>query len=314
VGSHPGSVTDVNSLRQLFPDPNPGGEPDGTTYAYTILDVFATTPLEGNALAVFPDARGLSDEEMQRTAKELNLSETVFLLPPASEGDALLRIFTPWTELPFAGHPVLGAAFVVAVALGTGSVRLETGLGVVPIEMTREGSRLTFGRMQQPIPTFELYERSAELLGALGVGSSELPIEVYRNGPRHAFVMLRSVHEVAALRPDLLALSGHPGVSVNCFADAGGHWKTRMFAPSLGVNEDAATGSAAGPLAVHLARHGRIPFGEEIQIRQGVEIGRPSVLYARAVGNAETIERVEVGGPAVVVAQGSYLVRSARGR
>jgi len=304
----------VNSYRQLFPDPNPGGEPDGTTYPYTILDVFASAPLEGNALAVFPDARGLTPEEMQRTAKELNLSETVFLLPPESEGDALLRIFTPWTELPFAGHPALGAAFVIAVALGTGSVRLETGLGVVPVELTREGSRMTFGLMQQPIPTFEVYERSTELLAALGLASSELPIEVYRNGPRHAFVMLRSVDEVAALRPDLAALAGHTGVGTNCFAHAGDHWKTRMFAPSLGVNEDAATGSAAGPLAVHLARHGLIAFGDQIKIHQGAELGRPSVLYARAVGNAETIERVEVGGAAVVVAQGSYLVRSARGR
>ena len=303
------------ALQQLFPDPGSGGESsDGTTYPYTLLDVFASTPLEGNALGVFPDARGLSTEEMQRTAKELNLSETVFLFPPESDGDALIRIFTPWIELPFAGHPVLGAAFVVAVALGTGSVRLETGLGIIPIEMTREGSRLTFGRMHQPIPTIEIYERAEELLAALGVQRSELPIEVYQNGPRHVFVMLRSEEEVAALRPDLLALAGHAGIGASCFAKAGPFWKTRMFAPSLGVNEDPATGSAAGPLAVHLARHGRIPFGVEIEIHQGVELGRPSVLFARAIGDLRTIERVEVGGAAVVVAQGSFLVRSARGR
>jgi trans-2,3-dihydro-3-hydroxyanthranilate isomerase len=301
----------VNSLQQLFPDPDAGSETPGATYAYTVLDVFASKPLEGNALGVFPDARGMSTLEMQKTARELNLSETVFLLPPESDGDALLRIFTPTTELPFAGHPVLGAAFVVAVVLSTSSVRLETGLGLVPIEMTRQGLRLTFGRMQQPIPTFELYERAEELLAAVGVERSELPVEVYRNGPQHAFVMLRSVEEVEALRPDLLALAGH-ALGVSCFAKAGSHWKTRMFAPSLGVNEDPATGSAAGPLAVHLARHGRIPFGVEIEIRQGAELGRPSVLYARAMGDLRTIERVEVGGSAVVVAQGMYLVRSAR--
>lgn len=301
----------MNSLQQLFPDPDAGSETPGATYAYTVLDVFASKPLEGNALGVFPDARGMSTLEMQKTARELNLSETVFLLPPESDGDALLRIFTPTTELPFAGHPVLGAAFVVAVVLSTSSVRLETGLGLVPIEMTRQGLRLTFGRMQQPIPTFELYERAEELLAAVGVERSELPVEVYRNGPQHAFVMLRSVEEVEALRPDLLALAGH-ALGVSCFAKAGSHWKTRMFAPSLGVNEDPATGSAAGPLAVHLARHGRIPFGVEIEIRQGAELGRPSVLYARAMGDLRTIERVEVGGSAVVVAQGMYLVRSAR--
>jgi trans-2,3-dihydro-3-hydroxyanthranilate isomerase len=302
----------VNSLQQLFPDPDAGSETPGATYAYTILDVFASKPLQGNALGVFPDARGMSSDEMQRTARELNLSETVFLLPPESDGDALLRIFTPTIELPFAGHPVLGAAFVVAVILSTSSVRLETGLGTVPVEMTRQGLRLTFGRMQQPIPTFELYERAEELLAALGVESSELPVEVYRNGPQHALVMLRSVEDVEALRPDLLALAGHAGLGASCFAKAGSHWKTRMFAPSLGVNEDPATGSAAGPLAVHLARHGRIPFGVEIEIHQGAEVGRPSVLYARATGDLRTIERVEVGGSAVVVAQGMYLVRSAR--
>jgi trans-2,3-dihydro-3-hydroxyanthranilate isomerase len=302
----------VNQFRQLFPDPDPGGQATGTTYAYTILDVFAKTPLEGNALGVFPDGRGLSTVEMQRTAKELNLSETVFMFPPESGGDALLRIFTPWIELTFAGHPVLGAAFVVADALGTSAVRLETGLGPVPVEMTREGARLTFGRMQQPIPTFEVYERAAELLAALGVERSELPVEVYLNGARHVLVMLSTVEEVAALRPDLLALAGHPGIGASCFANAGDFWKTRMFAPSIGVNEDPATGSAAGPLAVHLARHSRIPFGMEIEIRQGVEIGRPSVLFARAVGDVNNIERVEVGGSAVVVAQGSFLVRSAR--
>jgi trans-2,3-dihydro-3-hydroxyanthranilate isomerase len=307
-------VIPVNSLQQLFPDPSPGSESPGATYPYTILDVFASNPLEGNALAVFPDARGLTTDEMQRTAREINLSETVFLFPPESDGDALLRIFTPQTELPFAGHPVLGAAFVVSVVLSTGSVRLETGLGPVPVEMTREGLRLTFGRMQQPVPTFEVYERADELLAALGVERSELPIEVYVNGPRHAFVMLRSAEELAALRPDFNALARHAGLGASCFTKAGSHWKTRMFAPSLGVNEDPATGSAAGPLAVHLARHGRIPFGVEIEIHQGDELGRPSVLFARAIGDLRTIERVEVGGAAVVVAQGAYLVRSARGR
>lgn len=302
----------MNSLRQLFPDPDPGGHATGTTYPYTILDVFAKTPLEGNALGVFPDGRGLSDAEMQRTAKELNLSETVFMFPAESGGDALLRIFTPWTELPFAGHPVLGAAFVVADALGTSSVRLETGLGAIPVEMTRAGARLTFGRMQQPIPTFEAYERAPELLAALDVERSELPVDVYQNGPRHVLVMVRTVEEVASLKPDLLALASHPGLGVSCFTKAGNHWKTRMFAPSLGVNEDPATGSAAGPIAIHLARHGRIPFGVEIEIHQGEELGRPSILFARAVGDLKTIERVEVGGSAVVVAQGSFLVRSAR--
>ena len=147
-------------------------------------------------------------------------------------------------------------------------------------------------------------------LAALGVRASSLPVELYRIGPTHAFVRLDSEEEVAALAPDMRALAGL-GVAANCFAGAGARYKTRMFCPAAGVAEDAATGSAAGPLAIHLARHGQIAYGEEIEIRQGAEIGRPSVLYARASGEGERIESVEVGGVAVVVAEGRY--RVARG-
>ena len=110
------------------------------------------------------------------------------------------------------------------------------------------------------------------------------------------------------LKPDLAALGTHARVGANCFAGSGTSWKTRMFAPSLGVPEDPATGSAAGPLAMHLGRHGVVPFGERIEIRQGVEILRPSLLHARAHGTAEKVERVEVGGSAVIVARGEYQV------
>jgi len=308
-------VTGVTTPRLLFPEPHPGEIEPGAgsgTFAYTLLDVFTTKPLEGNQLAIFTDGRVLTTEEMQRVARELNLSETVFLLAPDAGGDVRIRIFTPRTELPFAGHPVLGAAFVVGEAIGTEIVQLETGLGGIRVDLRHDGARLVFGRMYQPIPTFEPYEREAELLMALRVDRSALPVESYRNGPRHAMVMLDSEHAVAALEPNLTALRTHAGVGVSCFAGSGLHWKTRMFAPALGVNEDPATGSAAGPLVVHLARHGLVNWGDEIEIRQGVEIGRPSFLYARATGSADAIETVEVGGCAVVVAQGVYLVRSAR--
>jgi trans-2,3-dihydro-3-hydroxyanthranilate isomerase len=307
-----GSVAAVNE-RMLFPEAGERGAPGtGSTLDYTVLDVFTTVPLEGNQLAVFTDGRSLTGDEMQRLARELNLSETVFLLPAEADGDARLRIFTPQQELPFAGHPVLGTAHVVAEALGTGSVRLETVQGTVAIELTRDGARIVHGRMRQPIPSVEPYTRSAELLAALGVAGSELPVEVYNNGPVHVMVMLASPGAVAAVRPDLAALGGHGALGVSCFARDGDDWKTRMFAPGLGVNEDPATGSAAGPLVVHLARHGIVGFGEEITIHQGAEIGRPSVLKAKAVGSTERIEAVEVGGQAVVVARGTFLVRSAR--
>jgi trans-2,3-dihydro-3-hydroxyanthranilate isomerase len=134
----------------------------------------------------------------------------------------------------------------------------------------------------------------------------ELPIEAYRNGPVHVYVELADPQAVAALRPDLAAVERLGVYGVNCFASAGGHWKTRMFGPALGVPEDPATGSAAGPLAVHLARHGRIEFGHQIEIEQGVECGRPSRLFARVEGSPAQIDRVAVGGSAVIVARGEY--------
>jgi trans-2,3-dihydro-3-hydroxyanthranilate isomerase len=277
---------------------------------YLLVDVFTQAPLEGNGLGVFTDGRGMPSETMQRLARELNLSETVFILPPEEGGEVRLRIFTPTHELPFAGHPVLGTAFIAAAALEREAVSLETGAGVVHVELSREDDRVAFGRMRQPIPGWMPYDREAELLRALGVDRSGLPVELYSNGPLHVYVELEDESAVAALHPDMAALADIGEVGVSCFAGAGERWKTRMFAPAMGVPEDPATGSAAGPLAVHLSRHGRIAFGEEIRIRQGAEIGRPSLLYARADGSAERIERVEVGGSAVIVGGGAFAVEA----
>jgi trans-2,3-dihydro-3-hydroxyanthranilate isomerase len=285
---------------RLWPDEPPAG-----WRQYLIADVFTTTPLEGNPLAVFPDARGLGEDVMQRTARELNLSETVFFVPAEDSADVRVRIFTPLDELTFAGHPVLGSAFVLGETLDAAAVTLETGAGLVPVELKRTRGRITFGRMEQPVPVPEPYEDTGALLAALGVPRSGLPVEAYRNGPRHVYVELPSEADVAGLWPDQRALA-HLPVAVSTFAGRGPAWKTRMFAPFHGVPEDPATGSAAGPLAVHLARHGRIAFGDEIEIRQGEEIGRPSRLYARAEGSADKVERVLVGGSAVIVARGEY--------
>jgi trans-2,3-dihydro-3-hydroxyanthranilate isomerase len=193
---------------------------------------------------------------------------------------------------------------VLSAAGDRETIRLETGAGVIRIDLTRENGRIVSGRMRQPIPSWESYDRAGELLAALGVKSAELPVETYRNGPQHVYVTLASEHEVAAVQPDLGALGRLPAIGAVCLAGAGRHWKARNFAPGLGVPEDPATGSAAGPLAVHLARHGRIAFGQEIEISQGAEIGRPSTLYARATGAGDRIDAVEVAGAAVVVARG----------
>jgi trans-2,3-dihydro-3-hydroxyanthranilate isomerase len=279
-------------------------------HPYFVCDVFTSEPLEGNQLGVFVDGRPFSAAQMQRVAREMNFAETVFLLPPRDGGDARLRIFTPGAELPFAGHPVLGTAFVVGTALDAGAVTLETAAGLVPIILERSGDRITFGRMSQPIPTWEQFGRGPELLGILGAGSSELPIELYRNGPPHVYVQLDSEDAVAALRPDMAALADLE-IAVSCFAGRGRSWKTRMFYPSAGIPEDPATGSAAGPLAIHLARHGRIGFGEQIEIRQGAEIARPSLLYATVTGDRDEISSVEVAGSALIVAEGRFRVTQA---
>ena len=277
-------------------------------FRYVVADVFTDTPLEGNQVAVFTDARAIPEDKLQQIAREMNLSETVFVFKPEEEGHARIRIFTPTREMPFAGHPTLGTAFVLSGPLSLDEIRLETLRGIVPVRLDREDGRVVFGRMEQPLPTVEPYGNDDELFDILGVEGSELPVEVYDNGVLHVYVCLGSEEEVAALKPDLRRLGEQPTLCFNCFAGEGKSWKTRMFAPSSGVAEDPATGSAAGPLALHLARHGRIGFGDEIEISHGVEVGRPSTLFARVEGSADDVQRVEVGGSAVIVARGELKV------
>jgi len=276
-------------------------------FRYVVADVFTGTPLEGNQVAVFTDAREIPEDKLQQIAREMNLSETVFVYKPDGDGHARIRIFTPTVEMQFAGHPTLGTAFVLSAPLSLEEIKLETLRGLVPVRLEREDGRIVFGRMEQPLPTVEPYVDD-ELFDILGVEGAELPVEVYDNGVRHVYVCLASKEEVAGLAPDLRRLGARAPLCFNCFAGEGLSWKTRMFAPSSGVAEDPATGSAAGPLALHLARHGRIAFGDEIEISQGVEVGRPSKLYARVDGSVDEVERVEVGGAAVTVARGELKI------
>ena len=275
-------------------------------FRYVVCDVFTDRALTGNQLAVFTDARAMPESILPLLAREMNFSETVFVYPASAGGHARIRIFTPGRELPFAGHPVLGSAFVLAAPLQLETIVLETGIGPVPVTLQREGPRIVFGRMSQPVPKVEPVPEAAAIVAALGVATAALPVERYINGPRHVMVNVDSPAQVAALTPDFAALARATGDGVSCFAGAGRRWKTRMFAPGHGINEDPATGSAAGPLACHLARHGRIAFGDEIEIAQGAEIGRPSTLFARVAGSADRLERVEVGGNAVTVARGEF--------
>src|SRR5213080_1868565 len=150
-------------------------------FRYVVVDVFTSTPLHGNQLAVFTDAREIPEGQLQPLARELNYSETTFVYPPAADGHVRMRIFTPFAELPFAGHPTLGTAFVLAAPLQLGEIRIETGKGTVPVVLEREGARIVFGRMQQPVPTIVPFERADELLRLLDV-EPELPVELYDNG------------------------------------------------------------------------------------------------------------------------------------
>jgi trans-2,3-dihydro-3-hydroxyanthranilate isomerase len=206
--------------------------------------------------------------------------------------------------MSFAGHPVLGTAWVLAQPLQRAVIALETGMGIVPVEIERdESGALVFGRMEQPVPTVRALDKTGALFATLGVDGSELPVELYDNGATHIVVTLGSDDAVAALSPDSSAIARFEVTGVNCISGSGAKWKNRMFWP---LGEDAATGSAAGPIACHVSRHGLVDWGEWIEISQGVEIGRPSTLFARADGSDGGIERVLCGGRAVVVARGEF--------
>ena len=279
---------------------------------FRIVDVFTERPLVGNQLAVFENAKDIPEALLQALALEIGYAETVFAYPGQNGCDARIRIFTPTAEVPFAGHPVLGTAVVVATKLGKDRVVLETGRGLVPISIDQTSRPATRGTMEQPLPTVALYDNPDAYLAALGIERSVLPVTIYNNGIPHVYAMLEHPEDVAALKPDFSALtalahrSQMPLVGFNVFSGSDLRWKTRMFAPADGIAEDAATGSAAGPLALHLARHGRIPWDTEIRISQGEEISRPSELFVRVTGNADQVARIEVGGFAVPVGGGWF--------
>lgn len=290
--------------------------PPEPEHPYTILDVFTQTPLTGNQLAVFTEGESVPSRLMLAVARELHLSETVFVLSGDDEADATVRIFTPGAELPFAGHPVLGTAFVVGAAKDLATVRLRTGAGVVPVKLTREHGEIVYGEMEQPLPSVREFERTEELLAALGVprAAVALPVEAYTNGPTHVMVALvdpdaatGNAALVTALAPDMAALRAFGTLGVSCFTPIGdGRVKSRVFCPGMGIDEDPATGSAAGPLALHMVRHGRLRPGQTVTINQGAELQRPSELIAGVQGTPEHPTRITVGGSAVIVAHGHF--------
>jgi trans-2,3-dihydro-3-hydroxyanthranilate isomerase len=300
-------------------------------YRFIQVDVFTRRPFGGNPLAVFHQAEGLRDEEMQQLAKEMNLSETTFVLPSRAPGaDFKVRIFTPTSELPFAGHPVVGTHWALA-HLGrvdlhepVTKVCFELGVGVLPADLHVVGDRVERVVMTQADPTFHaVLEDVGELAGGLGlppeaITETRLPVQVVSTGIPQMMVPVRRLADVQRLAADRLDVASLTrvcrAVGTDCVmvftletegAEATVH--TRMFAPSLGVPEDPATGSANGALGAYLVRHRVVPVTEPttyITSEQGLELGRPSTLYVEVDSRGAEIASVRVGGEVVAMAEG----------
>jgi len=295
------------------------------------VDVFTDRPFGGNPLAVFPEAEGLTAEEMQRLAREMNLSETTFVLPPGSpEADFKVRIFTPAAELPFAGHPVVGTHWVLAhlgrVVLGEPVTRVhfELGVGVLPADLLVVDGRVQQVVMTQDRPRFlAVVEEVDELAAGLGLGpeaitQTGLPVQVVSTGVPQMMVPVRSLAEVQSLGADRLNVAALNRVcraaDTRCVMvftreterpESAVH--VRLFAPLLGVPEDPATGSANGGLGAYLVRHRVVPVTEpttRLVSEQGSEIGRPSRLHIEVDCAGGEIGGVRVGGQVVMVAEG----------
>jgi trans-2,3-dihydro-3-hydroxyanthranilate isomerase len=273
---------------------------------YVRCDVFSHRPFGGNPLAVFTDGRGLNTSTMQAIALEMNLSETVFVLPPTSGGTAKIRIFTPRVELGFAGHPTLGAAFVLGRPLQSDRLCLETGMGLIQVQIEREGATPRAAWLELPLPQVEDQSDGERLLRALGLPGAVTPIRRYSFGITHVLVQLEHAAEVASLKPDFAALAQFGKVGIVVFAHDAGSVRARVFVPGVGVAEDPATGSAVAPIALHLYQHGRLGEQRDITISQGQELGRPSELKALLKFDGEHLAEVQVGGECVVLGRGEW--------
>ncbi len=290
---------------------------------YLLVDVFTGEPFGGNQLAVFVDGEQVPEILMQRIARELNLSETTYVLPPEDPANLCrLRIFTPLEELPMAGHPTVGSAFALAVEgriAAPTTIRFEEGVGLVPVEVEGEADRPTGAVMVQPLPEFgPRFGEAAHIAAMLSLDEADLevglPLEVVSCGVPYLLVPLASLAAVerARLRPDLWEkhLGSFASRHVYLFSretlgdDATVH--ARMFAPAAGVPEDPATGSASGPLGCYLMRHGLVAGGERVPIvcEQGYEIGRPSWIEVEISGDRAAINEVRVGGGCVLMGEG----------
>ena len=290
-------------------------------FSVVTMDVFSAKPLEGNPLAVFPDARGLSDTEMQAIAKEMNLSETTFILPRETalerERGVQVRIFTVSEELPFAGHPTLGTAFVLRGAGGAGEVTLDLKVGKIPVRFEAGNGQPVFGEMRQRDPELgEVHDRKA-VAAAAGLSpdqiADDVPIQTVSTGVAFVIVPLRSLAAMRNMRVDLQRAAEYLQRGEGNFfyfvcrekVDPSARLHARMFFYN---GEDPATGSAAGCAAAWMAAYGVALSGERVLIEQGVEMGRPSRIFVRADKDGNRVVNVRVGGNAVEVLRGEVVL------
>lgn len=293
-------------------------------YEFVQVDAFTRKPLAGNPLAIFTDGHGLSDEEMQSIAREMNLSETTFIFPRESQVEARegvkVRIFTISEELPFAGHPTLGTALYLDAARGPlEQVVLDLKVGKIPVRFTPDSNGAksdrvdgrVFGEMRQRDPEFGQIFSREEVAGAIGINADEIspewPCQVVSTGLPFAIVPFRNLKALSNFKPDIgRALSFLEGTEGRFFyficPEAPAKMRSRMF---FYGGEDPATGSAAGCAASWMAKHGVAKSDEQIVIWQGVEAGRPSEIFVRATSEGDRVTNVRVGGYAAEVLRGT---------
>lgn len=305
--------------------------PERRTLKFYQADVFTLQPFGGNPVAVVPDAEGLTDDELQQIAREMNLSETVFVFPPTDKAAVVrLRIFTPTQEIPFAGHPVLGTFFILA-ELGlirakepVTRVLQECNIGLFPVELHSKDGQVVRVVMSQPKPEFlgaieeteDLYKVASALgLAKYAITEAKWPIEVVSTGLPVLIVPVRTLTAVRSIRPDASAIAdvcrrfGANGIMVftTVTVEPYATVHTRMFAPSIGILEDPATGSASGALGAYLVQNGVVEVGPttEIIAEQGYEMDRPSRILVQVQSDDDVIQEVKVGGHCVMVIEGT---------
>ncbi|ALA58152.1 PhzF family phenazine biosynthesis protein [Nitrospira moscoviensis] len=305
--------------------------PDRHTIKFYQADVFTDEPFGGNPVAVIPEADGLSDDQLQQIAREMNLSETVFVFPPTDKAAVVrLRIFTPTQEIPFAGHPVIGTFFILAelgiirVKESLTRVMQECNIGLFPVELHAVAGLVERVVMTQPKPEFlgpiEETEDLYKVASALGlskhvIADTKWPIEVVSTGLPVMIVPVRTLTAVRSIRPDATAIAdlcrrfGANGLMVftTVTVEPSATVHTRMFAPSIGILEDPATGSASGALGAYLVQNGVVDVlpVTEIIAEQGFEIDRPSSIYIQVESDDDIIQSVKVGGQCVKVIEGT---------